>query len=57
MRKIEIKRKVIEEIFEKKKQEKANKRVTYNANLKIFMSSIFLPTQIKIKLLNNVAEA
>ena len=50
-------KKNIDEISEKKKQEKANKRVTYNANLKIFMSSIFLPTQIKRKLLNNVAEA
>ena len=50
-------KKTIDEIFEKKKQEKANKRVTYKANLKMFMSSIFLPTQIKRKLLNNVAEA
>ena len=30
---------------------------TRKANLKIFISSIFLPTQIKRKLLNKVAEA
>ena len=54
---LNMNKKTIDEIFEKKKQEKANNKVTYKANLKIFMSSIFLPTQIKIKLLNNVAEA
>ena len=40
-------KKTIDEIFEKKKQEKANKRVTYNANLKIFMSSIFYQPKLK----------
>ena len=50
-------KKAIEEIFEKKKQEKANKRVAHNANLKILISSIFFPIQIKRKPLNNVAEA
>ena len=52
-----INKKTNDEIFEKRKQEKASNRVTYNANLKIFISSIFLPTQIKRKLLNNVADA
>ena len=57
MRKIEINKKVIEEIFEKKKHEKDKSIVTKNANLNILISSIFFPTQIKRKLLNNVAEA
>ena len=50
-------KKAIEEIFEKKKHEKERSRVTKNANLKILISSIFFPTQIKRKLLNKVAEA
>ena len=57
MRKIEINRKVIEEIFEKKKHEKDKSNVTKNANLNIFISSIFFPTQINKKLLNKVADA
>jgi len=52
-----INKKITEEIFEKKKHEKDKSNVTKNANLKIFISSIFFPTQINIKLLNNVAEA
>ena len=47
----------MDEILEKKKHEKDKAIITRKANFKIFMSSIFLPTQIKIKLLNNVAEA
>ena len=57
MRKIEINRKVIEEIFEKKKHEKDKSNETKNANLNILISSIFFPTQINKKLLNNVADA
>ncbi len=49
MRKIEINKKVIEEIFEKKKHEKDKSIVTKNANLKILISSIFFPTQINKK--------
>ena len=52
-----MKRIITEEIFEKKKQEKDKSKVTKNANLKILISSIFLPTQISKKLLNKVAEA
>ena len=50
-------KKVIEEIFEKKKHDKERSKVTKNANLKILISSIFFPIQIKRKLLNSVAEA
>ena len=57
MRKIEINKRVIEEIFEKKKHEKDKSIVTKNSNLKIFISSIFFPTQINKKLLNKVADA
>ena len=57
IKKIAIKRIVTEEIFEKKKLEKDKSKVTKNANLKILISSIFLPTQISKKLLNKVAEA
>ena len=57
MRNIAKKRIVTEEILEKKKQEKESNRVTKKANLNISMSSIFLPNQIKKKLLNKVAEA
>ena len=46
-----------EDIFEKKKDENESNKITYKANLEISMSSIFLPTQINNKLLNNVAEA
>ena len=57
IRKIAINRKVIEEIFEKKKHEKDKSIVTKNANLNILISSIFFPTQINKKLLNKVADA
>ena len=57
MRKIEINKRVIEEIFEKKKHEKDKSNVTKNANLNILISSIFFPTQINKKLLNKVADA
>ena len=57
IKKIAINRIVTDEIFEKKKLEKDKSKVTKNANLKILMSSIFLPTQISKKLLNKVAEA
>ena len=47
----------IEEILEKKKLENASSKITKKANLEISISSIYFPTQINIKLLNNVAEA
>jgi len=48
---------MIDEVWEKNKQENDNNKITNNANLKIFMSSIFFPIQINKKLLNNVAKA
>ena len=39
------------------KQEIAKSKLTKIANLKIFTSSIFFPTQINKRLLNNVADA
>ena len=54
---IAINKKATEEIFEKKKHEKDKSIVTKNANLKIFISSIFFPTQINKKLLSKVADA
>ena len=57
IRKIAINKKVIEEIFEKKKHEKDRRIVTKKANLNILISSIFFPTQINKKLLNKVADA
>ena len=57
IKKIAINKKITDEILEKKKQEKDRSNVTKKANLKILMSSIFFPTQIKRKLLNKVAEA
>jgi hypothetical protein len=47
----------IDDILEKKKHEKDRSRVTKKANLKMLISSIFFPTQIKRKLLSKVAEA
>tara|TARA_B100000029_G_scaffold8907_1_gene9465 strand:+ start:139 stop:297 length:159 start_codon:yes stop_codon:yes gene_type:complete len=47
----------IDEIFEKKKHENDNNKITKKANLKILMSSIFFPIQINKKLLSKVAEA
>ena len=57
IKKIAINKKITEEILEKKKQEKERSNATKKANLKIFMSSIFFPTQIKKKLLSKVADA
>ena len=57
IKKIAINKKIIDEIFEKKKQEKERRIVTNKANLKIFISSIFFPTHINKKLLKRVAEA
>tara|TARA_B100000989_G_scaffold228658_1_gene175619 strand:- start:99 stop:257 length:159 start_codon:yes stop_codon:yes gene_type:complete len=50
-------KKVMDDILEKKKQENERSNITKNANLRIFMSSIFFPTQINKKLLSKVAEA
>jgi len=57
MRKIAINKKITDEILEKKKHESDKSNVTKKANLKILMSSIFFPTQIKRKLLSKVADA
>ena len=57
IRKIAMNKKITEEIFEKKKQENDKRMVTKKANLKIFISSIFLPTHINKKLLSKVADA
>ena len=54
---IAINNKNIDDIFEKKKHAKDKRIVTKKANLKIFTSSIFLPTQISKRLLHKVAEA
>ena len=50
-------KRTIDEIFEKKKHENDSNIITKKANLEIFISSIFFPIQISMKLLNNVAEA
>ena len=57
IKKTEINKIKIDDIFEKKKQEKDNSKITKKANLEIFMSSIFFPTQINKTLLNKVAAA
>ena len=57
IKKMAINRKITDEIFENKKQEKDSSNVTKNANLKILISSIFFPIQIKRKLLSKVADA
>jgi hypothetical protein len=57
LRKIPINRKITEEIFENIKQDIDKNIITYDANFKIFTSSIFFPIQTRTKLLNNVAEA
>jgi hypothetical protein len=46
-----------EVILEKKKQAKDKRIITKRANLNIFTSSIFFPTQINKRLLHKVAEA
>ena len=57
IKKIAINKKITDEIFEKKKQEKERSNVTKKANLNILISSIFFPTQINRKLLSKVADA
>ena len=57
IKKIPINKNNIDEILEKKKQENASSNITKKANLEIFISSIFLPTQINKKLLAKVADA
>ena len=48
---------MIDEILEKIKHEADKNIITYDANFKIFTSSIFLPIQTKTMLLNKVADA
>ena len=57
IKKIATNNKKTDDIFEKKKHAKDKRIVTKKANLKIFTSSIFLPTQINRRLLHKVAEA
>ena len=57
IKKIAKNKNIIDEIWENKKLETDNNITTYDANFTIFMSSIFFPTQTKIKLLKSVAEA
>ena len=57
IKKIEKNKKIIVEIIENKKLEIANNTITYEANFKIFISSIFLPIKTNTKLLNKVADA
>ena len=47
----------VDDMVEKKKLENDINKITNKANFDMFISSIFLPTQIKRKLLNNVADA
>ena len=54
---IAINKNVTDKILEKKKQENPSNRIAKKANLEIFISSIFFPTQINIKLLASVAAA
>ena len=57
IKKIAINNKLNDDMVEKKKLENDKSSITKKANLDIFMSSIFFPTQIKTKLLSKVAEA
>ena len=57
IKKIAKNKNTTDDILEKKKHEKDKSRVTKKANLKMLISSIFFPTQIKRKLLSKVAEA
>ena len=57
IKKIAINNKKTDDIFEKKKQANDKRIITKNANLKIFTSSIFFPTQINRRLLHKVADA
>ena len=57
IRKIATNKNAIDDIFEKKKDEKDNNKITNSANFEMLISSIFFPTHIKRKLLNKVADA
>ena len=57
IKKIAINNKKTEVILEKKKQANDKRMITKKANLKIFTSSIFFPTQINKRLLHKVADA
>ncbi len=57
IKKIETNKKTTEDVLEKKKVENDKSKVTKNANFSTLTSSIFFPIQIRIKLLNRVAEA
>jgi hypothetical protein len=57
IKKIPINNKKTDVILEKKKQANDKRIVTKKANLKIFTSSIFFPTQINRRLLHKVADA
>ena len=57
IRKIERNKNSKEEIFEKKKHDNDNSKITKNANFDILISSIFFPTQINKKPLDKVAAA
>ena len=57
IKKIATNKNITEEILENIKHEADKNIITYAANFRIFTSSIFLPIQIKTKLLNKVADA
>ena len=57
IKKIAMNNKKTDVILEKKKQANDKRIITKKANLKIFTSSIFLPTQINKRLLHKVADA
>ena len=57
IKKIATNKKAIDDVLEKKKEEKDKSIVTKIANLITFTSSIFFPIHIRSKLLNRVAEA
>ena len=57
IKKIAINNKKTDVILEKKKQANDKRMITKKANLKIFTSSIFFPTQINKRLLHKVADA
>ena len=52
IKKIAINKNGIDKILEKKKQENASNKITKKANLEIFISSIFFPTQNHQKICN-----
>ena len=57
IKKIATNKKAIDDVLEKKKEEKDKSIVTKIANLSTFTSSIFFPIHIRSKLLNRVADA